>query len=317
MIIKFDTLFAQEVLNGLLGKPKTLPSKYFYDAEGDQLFQQIMSMPEYYLTNSEAEIFQFQKDKMLDDFGKGPINVIELGAGDGSKTKILLEHFLHKKLPFKYLPIDISANILNELQQNLNSEFPQIEVQPLAGEYLEMLKTVPEIIQGKKLILFLGANIGNMPMTKALDFLKRINMTLNSGDLLLIGFDLKKNPQTILDAYNDPAKITARFNLNLLKRINRELQANFNLDYFQHWETYNPITGETKSHLVCNKKHNVELKALSKTISFEKWEAIQTELSLKYSIQEIANLAEASGFQLRKNYFDQKEYFTDSLWQKA
>ena len=314
---QFDTLFAQEVLEGLLSTPKKLPSKYFYDAEGDRLFQRIMAMPEYYLTNSEAEIFNLHKESLFNQIDGNTIDLIELGAGDGSKTQILIRYFLNKNLKFNYLPIDISSNILGELKKALSLKFPNLKVIPQVGEYLEQLQQLLSQPNTKKLALFLGANIGNMTKNEAQNFLKKIASSMQVGDLFLIGFDLKKDPQIILDAYNDSAGITAAFNLNLLRRINRELDADFNLNFFQHWETYNPITGETKSHLISNQSQTVNINSLNQKIEFERWEAIHTELSLKYSFKEITQLAQNSGFSIIENFLDKKEYFTDSLWQKV
>lgn len=316
MLAQTDTLFAQEVLTGLLSTPKRLPSKYFYDEQGDQLFQQIMAMPEYYLTNSEAEIFDLHKQEIFKLLQGTPIDLIELGAGDGSKTKILLQHFAQNKLQFKYFPIDISEHILLELKADLDEELPHLEVVPLIGEYQQQLAQVAENKNSKKVLLFLGANIGNLEREGAQEFLLDIGKNLNTGDLMIIGFDLKKDPQTILDAYNDSSGITASFNLNLLNRINRELDADFNVDNFKHWESYNPITGETKSHLVSRKRHQVYLKATDTTVQFDQWEAVYTELSLKYSQREIATLAQKTGFEVVQNFMDSRAYFTDSVWQK-
>lgn len=317
MIAQMDTTFAKDIMAGLRSTPKTLPSKYFYDAEGDRIFQAIMAMPEYYLTDSEAEIFDLYKHEILKIIEGQEIDLIELGAGDGSKTKILIEHFLTHDLSFRYLPIDISENILLELKSSLRATYPQLEVLPQIGEYLKQLASIPNRPNAKKVLLFLGANIGNMNREMAAKFLKTVAHALNSGDMIIIGFDLKKDPQTILNAYNDPAGITASFNLNLLQRINHELGANFNLDHYSHWETYNPITGETKSHLVTNTAHKVYFKALDQEVKFEQWETIFTELSLKYSPHEINELAHSAGFEVKQNFFDRQKYFTDSLWIKS
>ncbi|NBC08187.1 MAG: L-histidine N(alpha)-methyltransferase [Bacteroidetes bacterium] len=310
----FPSDFAQDVLEGLTQSPKKLPSKYFYDERGDKLFQDIMHMPSYYLMNCEHDIFEAHKAAILEAIGYDAFQLLELGAGDGYKTKVLLEHFLEAKAAFQYQPIDISPNVLEELEQSLHKLWPQLDVQPLAGDYFEMLHRVSEETAVPKVVLCLGANIGNYPVERAQRFLNAISAELNSGDKLLIGFDLKKDPQVILDAYDDPEGITAVFNLNLLRRINRELDANFDLQAFRHWETYNPVTGATKSYIVSKAEQHVFIKALNRSFHFAAWEAMDVELSQKYSLEEVEGLAEATGFEVEQHFTDQKAYFVDSLW---
>lgn len=309
-----DSQFVHDVLTGLARSPKKLSSKYFYDEQGDKLFQDIMQMPEYYLTDCEYEIFETHRQAILNTIGKKPFQLIELGAGDGYKTKVLLRHFLAQGADFQYRPIDISSNVLLELEHDLKQDLPELRVESLAGDYFEMLGKLSADTKMRKVLLFIGANIGNLTREQAADFLKKLNQSMAKGDLLLIGFDLKKDPEIILQAYNDPAGITAAFNLNLLRRINRELGANFDLNAFKHWETYNPATGETKSYLVSMHKQNVIIQG--QTILFDAWEAIDVELSQKYSLQETEELAERIGFKVVKHYFDRRNYFVDSFWKK-
>ena len=307
------TAFARDVLQGLSATPKMLPSKYFYDEQGDKLFQQIMRMPEYYLTDCELEIFENHKEGILQAFGHRRFQLLELGAGDGMKTKVLLRHFLERGAGFKYQPIDISRNVLLELEESLRAELPELDVKSLEGDYFQVLHELRGGVQ-PKVVFFLGANIGNYTLERAADFLRSIAEALNPGDLLFLGVDLKKAPEVILNAYNDPAGITAAFNLNLLRRMNRELGANFELNDFKHWETYNPISGEAKSYLVSLKSQHVFIKALNRPFHFEAWEAIEVELSRKYSLSELETLAKKTGFAVRQHFFDKKKYFVDSLW---
>lgn len=309
-----QTQFAQDVLAGLSRIPKKLSSKYFYDETGDKLFQDIMNMPEYYLTDAEYEIFETHKHKILQLIGNKPFDLIELGAGDGTKTKVLLRYFLAKGADFQYRPIDISENVLLELEEDLKANVPDLRVKSLPGDYFKMLEKLNAAHGARKVILFIGANIGNLTREDATAFLQKIQQNMDAGDFLLIGFDLKKDPQVILNAYNDPSGITAAFNLNLLQRMNRELSADFQVDSFKHWETYNPATGETKSYLVSTKKQAVHI--LDETFSFDAWEAIDVELSLKYSLSEIENLAKTTGFKVTQHFFDSNNYFVDTLWQK-
>ncbi len=313
-LAKADTAMAKDVLQGLSRTPKRLSSKYFYDERGDKLFQQIMHMPEYYLTGCELEIFHTHKENILEAIGEKHFRLLELGAGDGMKTKVLLRHFLEQQVDFKYQPIDISQNVLNELEGSLKEELPGLAVNSLQGDYFKVLHELRDESDIPKVALFLGANIGNFFPPDALRFLKALSMELNSGDLLFIGFDLKKDPEVILNAYNDPAGITAAFNLNLLRRLNRELGANFELEHFKHWETYDPITGETKSFIVSLKDQHVFIKAPNQSFHFEAWEAVEVELSQKYSLSEVEALAEQSGFEVQQHFFDKRKYFVDSLW---
>lgn len=310
-----DTPFARDILAGLTSQPKKLSSHYFYDERGDRLFQAIMDMPEYYLTNCEYEILTvFRAEICAPLLDRQPFEIIELGAGDGIKTRILLRHLMETGAEFSYRPIDISQNALDGLEESLHKEMPDLSVEPLRGEYFQVLSQLKENDRLPKLVLFLGANIGNLDRERAQDFLRQLRATLNAGDYLLIGFDLKKDPSVILQAYNDPAGITAEFNLNLLRRINRELDADFDLSAFRHWETYNPATGETKSYIVSTCAQTVHLGDLNQQIHFETWEAIDVELSLKYSYSEIESLAESTGFTVDQTFTDQRGYFVDCLW---
>lgn len=309
--------FALSVLEGLESTPKQISSKYFYDENGDRLFQQIMRMPSYYLTDSEYEIFDLQKESILQQLGSRPFDLIELGAGDGLKTKVLLRHLLQKGVSFKYRPVDISSSVLDALQGSLEEELPDLEVAPLNGEYFQVLEELQQLgDHQKKVIFFLGANIGNLTKEESLSFLSRLNDLLSPGDMLLLGVDLKKDPAVILEAYNDAEGVTAAFNLNLLHRINRELDGNFEVEHFKHWETYNPLSGETKSYIVSKVQQEVEIGAISSIIHFDAWEAIEVELSQKYSVEDVELLAKKSGFRLVKNFYDSKRYFIDSLWIK-
>lgn len=312
--VKFDQTFANDIAEGLSREPKKLSSKYFYDKKGDELFQAIMRMPEYYLTDCEYSILKDQKSEILQAIGRTDFELIELGAGDGYKTKVLLEYLLEEDIPFVYRPIDISRNVLDVLQADLHQSWPELTVRPLRGDYFRMLEQLQSEDGHRKVVLFLGANIGNYTRKEALRFLENLRKQLDPEDLLLIGFDLKKDPDTILSAYNDPAGITAAFNLNLLTRINRELGGNFDLDQFSHWETYHPITGEAKSYLISRCDQEVTISALDRTFHFTAWEAIDVELSLKYDPREIEALARAAGFQVAEHFYDDRNYFVDSLW---
>lgn len=310
--------FEADVEKGFGENPKNLSSKYFYDANGDKIFQDIMKMPEYYLTDCEFEIFEKQKQEILESVKtQGKFNLVELGAGDGLKTKILIEYFLEQNVQFEYFPIDISADVLKELKSDLKERFPKLKVQPLNYEYFEALEKLNELDSSPKVLLFLGSNIGNFSNKMALDFYTQLNGILKKDDKIISGVDLKKNPHIILNAYNDKSGITRSFNMNLLKRMNDELGANFNLEHFDHYPTYNPKSGEAQSYIISKIHQKVEIKALSKIYEFKAWEAIHLEISKKYDLDQIKELAQKSGFEVIKNFQDKRAYFVDSLWLKA
>jgi len=308
-------MFANEVLNGLSAHPKTLSSKWFYDTEGDELFRAIMAMPEYYLTDSEREIFQSAAPELLDALDHEPFDLIELGAGDGSKTQLLIEQFLAAGIHFSYRPIDISANALVILGELINRRWPRLPFAPLRGDYFDALNRLGKRAEDRRrLILFPGGNIGNFLPEEALEFLTRLKHFLRPGDFLLTGFDLKKDPAIILNAYNDAAGHTAAFNLNLLARINRELGGDFVLENWRHWETYDPVSGAARSFLVAKEACSVTIADIDAVFTFGPAEAITVEISQKYSREEIQRLANTAGFELVKNLEDQKGWFADSLW---
>jgi dimethylhistidine N-methyltransferase len=311
------TPFAQDILEGLSGVVKTLPSKYFYDEQGDKIFQAIMDMPEYYLTKCEFEIFSEQKEAILKEFSPGnePFNLIELGAGDGTKTKILLRYFLDQGVDFVYYPIDISNHILVELASDLQIEMPELKVEPLNLNYFEALATFRNLNDRRNITLFLGSNIGNFQKFEATQFLSKLASACRKNDMLFIGIDQKKDPRIIQQAYDDAQNITAAFNLNLLTRINRELDADFNINQFAHYAFYNPENGEVRSYLYSKIKQDVRINALNCEIHFSKNEFIHTEISKKYNLKEIEHIADNSGFKVLKNFSDSKNYFINSLWE--
>jgi len=310
------TQFAKDVITGLSKVPKAIPSKYFYDEEGDRIFQQIMDMPEYYLTNCEFEILQQQTKNILQAAKvlKEPFNLVEFGAGDGLKTKLLLNYLVDHQADFTYHPVDISASILEELKKSLGESIPSLEVDPMNMDYFTALHAMKSLNERRTLVLFLGSNIGNFHLDEAAVFLGKLAAESKDGDMLLLGVDLKKDPKIILDAYDDPHLITAAFNLNLLSRMNRELEADFNVEDFNHHTLYEEKTGEVLSYLISIKEQSVNLASQNKTIHFNENEMIHTEISKKYSLEELDSLAAHLDFEVIYHFLDSKEYFTDTLW---
>jgi L-histidine N-alpha-methyltransferase len=316
MVSQVKDTFEYDVLKGLRQSPKTLPSKYFYDTHGDKLFQQIMKAPEYYLTGCEMDIFRNKTDELatLIDHVTEPFDVVELGAGDCCKTIHLLKKMAANGTPFTYYPIDISKNIIDFLETTLPVEIPGHIVHGLNGDYFDMLQEAARLSKQRKVVLCLGANIGNMTREEAEEFCEELYENLAPSDLLLMGFDLIKNPRLIRSAYDDAAGITSEFNLNLLRRINRELGADFPIRSFEHYCSYEPETGACKSFLISLEDTNVKIG--KETVSFKKDELIWMEISQKYSIVQIHELAIKTGFKPLGEILDSQNWFADCVWMR-
>ena len=314
----FTSTFEQEVYEGLTAFPKHLSSKYFYDEVGDKLFQDIMAMPEYYLTNCEYDILKTHKEEIVSLFASHdqPFSLFELGAGDGKKTKILLQHLVDRNVTFDYRPIDISQNALKQLSESLNREIPEVVIHPLQGTYFETLRNIGETNGRRKVILFLGSNIGNLLHPLAVEFLGNLRDSIHQDDLIFMGFDQKKNPQTILDAYNDKTGITEAFNKNVLVRINKEMGGNFEIDNFLHWEVYDPETGTAKSYLVSKVDQDVHIESLELDVRLKRWETIHTEISQKYDDEVVEWLAEKSGLKIVTSFADQEANYKNYVFKK-
>jgi L-histidine N-alpha-methyltransferase len=324
--IRRHSSFYGDVIEGLQAENKHLSSKYFYDEAGDKLFQQIMACPEYYPTRCEMEILQHQSGKMARLFyengrhdgsrhdGSPAFDLVELGPGDATKSWFLLKELQKEKIAFTYYPIDISSNVISWLEDRLPVSLPGIRLHGLNGEYMDKMEQVSTFSANRKIVLFMGANIGNMTTQQAIFFCRQLHDRLQPGDLLMIGFDLKKHPRTVLDAYNDRQGITRAFNLNLLRRINRELGADFDLDQFEHYPVYDPGSGTCKSYLISRVAQEVHIGKI--TVSFREYEPIYMEISQKYTLEETTNLAGQSGFLPVHTFLDSKKWFADVLWQR-
>ncbi len=307
--------FAASVLEGLSADPKWLSSRYFYDDEGSRLFMEIMKLPEYYLTRAELEIFTDGSTKIYDAFadGKGSFDLVELGAGDGTKTAVLIEEFLKHSPDMRYSAIDISQEACDALSQKFRGKFPELNIEMLAGDYFKTLDSLSGTNR-RKVILFLGSNIGNFRHADSVKFFRSLRDVMKPDDMLFVGFDLQKDPRIIVNAYDDPKGVTAAFNLNLLTRINRELGGHFNIDDFSHYAVYRPIEGAARSFLMSRKKQTVRIDAFERSFDFGAWEPIFMEISQKYNYDMIAELASESGFDIAETFYDSRRYYCDSLW---
>lgn len=304
--------FKDDVLTGLLAAQKSIPPKYFYDDKGSELFEKICSVPEYYVTRTEAEILA----KYSDDIAaccSGILNIVELGSGSSVKTRYILSSFLKQSNNLNYFPIDVS-DILISSGSDLVNDFSGLNVTGLIGEYEASLELAAEIISEPKLILFLGSSIGNFDLIHAGDFIKKISECMKPGDRLLIGFDLVKDKVILNDAYNDKQGITAEFNLNLLERINKELGGNFDTDKFSHNAFFNQAFSRIEMHLVSNSEQSVNISG--KEIKFLKGETIHTENSYKFTDEMIKNLADSSGLKITGSWIDNNSFFKLTMFNK-
>lgn len=307
--------FIHDVEKGLTNKPvKYLSSRFIYDDEGSRMFEQIMDLEEYYLTKSEFNILKAHKEQFSEFVDDKPFNLVELGAGNGEKTGELLQYFSEISLPFRYVPIDISEGAVKNLVEKLRARFPGMEVKGMVAEYFEALKWLKDHTRRKNIVLFLGSNIGNFHPDQRNNFLVKLKNGLNHKDLLVTGFDLRKDVGVINRAYNDSKGVTAAFNLNLLKRINRELGGEFNTDKFLFYARYNPFSGALESFLFSKEKQKVFIRELQRHFHFDQWEPIHTESSYKFTEQEIRKLADRWGFQTEGMFFDSRRYFVDAVW---
>jgi len=306
--------FKADVLFGLSSSPKTLSSKYFYDDKGSEIFQKITQHVDYYLTKTEHHILNQIKHKLPQVIKAQVIDIIELGAGDGHKSDLILQGFLDFGCQVNFYPIDISSKALSLMKDNITPH-KHLNIHGVIAEYSEGLSYIKQKSSNPQLLLFLGSNIGNFDPIERVNFLQNIRTQLSNASYLLIGFDLKKNITLLNTAYNDSAGLTRDFNLNLLERINRELGGNFSTSKFKHYGTYNPILGRMESYLISNEAQEVTIQSLTKTFQFDAFEPLHLESSFKFLRSDIKLLGKESGFNIINHYSDEKDYFIDSLWQ--
>jgi dimethylhistidine N-methyltransferase len=296
--------FRSDVIAGLSRRPRTLPYKYFYDADGAALFQKICELPEYYLTRAELQILNSYAKEMAAQFGAG-IELIGLGTGAGTKTRILLEQL---QAPVAYVPVDISSEQLERSTTLFRKVFPALEILPVCTDYLEPVELPsPTRTPARKVVYFPGSTIGNFEPGDATNFLRRIVNLCGPGGGLLIGLDLRKDRRVIEGAYNDSAGVTAQFNLNLLARINRELGADFNLKQWRHSAVYNSDQGRVEIYLISQIEQTVRIG--DRKFEFEAGEKITTEYSYKHTPDGFIELARNAGFQFAQMWTDDRHWF--------
>jgi len=304
--------FKMDVFYGLRSTQKRLSPKYFYDARGSQLFEQICELPEYYPTRTEKTIIETNLDELVGYSGHEMV-LVEFGSGSSVKTQLLIEAFLRKYGKLHYVPIDISESILQQASENLSSQFTNLKITGLASDYTTGLATLKQERIHSKLILFLGSSIGNFTKNEARDFLLKIRETMYPDDRFLVGMDLLKPKEILLSAYDDGAGVTAEFNLNLLHRINNELGADFDLTKFQHKVVFNEKESRIEMHLESTEEQSIYIEGVDCAVEFAAGETIHTENSYKFSTSQIQQLASLSGFELAKTWTDENDWFSLNL----
>lgn len=306
--------FAEDVRRGLTSQPKFLYPKYFYDELGSLLFEAITTLPEYYPTRAEAEILRTHAGEIVAALG-GPVWLLELGSGDGQKTRLLIEALLARQGKLEYVPVDISESAVEESSRSLLFSYPGLRITAYIGEYQKALRRIREerVGPGLMLALFLGSSLGNLNPEERRALLRDVRDLLNPGEGFLLGVDLKKAESVLIPAYDDALGVTAAFNLNLLVRINRELGGGFNLRAFRHRALYNREKGRVEMHLESRRAQTVAIRELGIEIPFAKGETIHTESSHKFDREQIVALAADTGFELGKAWTDSEERFASNL----
>ncbi len=294
-----------EVIAGLSAPQKTISSKYFYDRAGSKLFDRICELPEYYLTRTELKILENNLDEMAAHIGPRA-SVIEFGSGSGPKTRLLLDHLSE---PAAYVPVDISSVSLLAMAEELAIDYPQVAIRPVLADFTRPFE-LPRFARppDRNLVFFPGSTIGNFDASEACALLEVMRAEAKPGGALLIGVDLRKDPDIIRAAYNDSQGVTAEFNLNVLRHFNREFEANFELEYFQHEAVYDDANSRIEMRLISLRRQTVML--VDTPIQFERDEHVVTEYSYKYSLGEFANLAKKAGFDFEQAWLDENALFS-------
>jgi L-histidine N-alpha-methyltransferase len=285
----------RDVRLGLTKKPKELSSKYFYDERGSELFEEITQLPEYYLTRAERLLLEQRIGEIVRD--ARPCSLVELGAGSASKTRIILDEMRAHGCAECYLPVDVSRDFLEATASQLRADYPDVEIKPVVSDITERFSLPPLVTP--TLFAFLGSTIGNFPRQQAINLLSHIASQMGVTDRFLLGADLIKDAAIINSAYNDSRGVTAAFNLNVLERLNRELNADFPLADYEHRAFYSSENHRVEMHLIARKPHKVVIPEIGE-ISFEEGESIRTELSYKYDRPMLEDILTASGLEIEK-----------------
>jgi len=305
----------REVRRGLVARPRSLSPWMFYDAEGSRLFERITTLPEYYPTRTERAILAGYADAMIAAAHCDrslPLRLVELGAGTASKTCILLEAALRVSDDVAYVPVDVCPDALELACQNVACALPEVRIQPIVRNYVtHPLQLDP--FDGTTLALYIGTSIGNFSREEAELILRNLGSQLQTGDALLLGTDMVKDEPTLVAAYDDTDGITAAFNLNILHRLNRELEANFDAACFRHRALWNSIESRIEMHLESTREQDVCIEHAGLDLQFMPQETIHTENSYKFTDQGIRTLLRDAGFELREAWNDSRGWYTLTL----
>jgi L-histidine Nalpha-methyltransferase len=304
--------FAKDVAEGLAAAKKSLPSKYFYDDEGSRLYEQICHLPEYYLYRAEQEVLAVYAAEIHAEIGHLPL--VEFGPGNASKTRYLLTQYEGSGQPFLYCPVDIARAMLLATSQQLVAEYRHITIRAMHADFARNPGVIQTLQVPHKAVAFFGSSLGNFTRAESADFLKRIADIMGTNDVFLLGIDLKKSADLLVAAYDDAQGITAAFNLNLLRRINRELGGSFDLQHFEHVALYNDRLGRIEMHLRSRTDQQVTVTQLAQTVSLAAGETIHTENSYKYSVEEVRDLGRRANLHLQRTWFDSQHYFLLALF---
>ncbi len=296
-----------DVVKGLTQTPKTLPPRYFYDDRGSELFEQICELPEYYVTRTETVILQQYAAEITQR--TGACEIIELGSGSSTKTRILLDAYQQQSLPLRYLPIDVSAGILETSARQLLADYPSLQVYALAGTYEVALSQLEPSQLPNRMICFVGSTLGNLNPQECNVFLSQITDALRVGEYFLLGIDLQKPKDILSAAYNDSQGVTAAFNINILEHLNWKFEGNFDTTQFTHHAFYNETENQIEMHLKSERSQTVELHALNLKVHFEAGETIRTEISRKFNLNTIPQELKAKGLVPRKVWTDENQWF--------
>lgn len=301
---------AEDVFAGLSGQPKSLPAKLFYDAAGSDLFEQITQLPEYYLTRAETEILVRRAGDICHRAGLG-LTVVELGAGTAQKTRLLLQALSKRQLIVPYVPVDVCEPALREAADALERDYPAVRVRPQVSDFSDL--GFLRHTRAPRLVLYIGSSIGNFDPPDALALMRRLRAELSEGDHLLLGTDLVKDRSVLVPAYDDAAGVTARFNKNVLARINRELGGQFDLDQFEHVARWNPEALRMEMYLRSRCDQAVRIAQLEMTVTFAAGELLHTENSHKYTVPGVRRMLSESGYALTHTWTDAREWYGVSL----
>lgn len=303
----------EDVIQGLTQSPKTLPPKYFYDDQGSLLFEKICDLPEYYLTRTETKILQNYASEIA--HLTGPCEIVELGSGSSTKTRILLDAYQDLDHPLHYLPIDISGGILEQSAYNLLENYPTLHIHGIVSTYETALKHLNPSPLPARMIGFIGSTLGNLKPEECHVFFSHIVEALQQGDYFLLGVDLHKSPSILEPAYDDNQGVTAAFNLNMLQHLNHLFEGNFDLQNFEHLAFYNQTDHQIEMHLKSLRSQTVELKKLNLAIEFATEETIHTEISRKFELEKIQAELEDLGLVSVKTWTDENQWFGLILYQ--